>query len=69
MCINKVCKKNSFIYNTIIEHDATIMTPISKEFSPEANGKYGLFICNKHVTQINILFNQQKISCFHDHIT
>lgn len=30
-----------------MENDATISTPVLKEYSPDANGRYGLLTCNE----------------------
>jgi len=34
-------------YGTIIADEATIMAQFLKDNFPDANGRYGLFICNK----------------------
>lgn len=31
----------------MMEKDATIMTPVTTEYSPDANGRYGLLTCNE----------------------
>lgn len=35
------------IINTRMEKDVTIMTPVPTEYSPDANGRYGLLTCNE----------------------
>ena len=40
-------QKDDSIYSTRIRNVATMMAPVLKEYSPDANGRNGLFICNK----------------------
>jgi len=35
------------LYGTKIKDDPAIITPVLKDNCPDANGRYGLFICNK----------------------
>lgn len=50
--------------DTIIEKDKTIMTPVATEYSPDANGRYGLLTCNatfsKDLQLDNLLMLQAK---------
>lgn len=40
ICMYRVLQ--SFKLHTIIAKDATMMTPVATEYSPDANGRYGL---------------------------
>jgi len=52
----KISVKNGMnLYGTRIEEDTTIMAPVAKEYSPDANGRYGLFICSKNMQHRSII--------------
>lgn len=37
----------ALIFNTRMEKEVTIMTPVPIEYSPDANGRYGLLTCSE----------------------
>jgi hypothetical protein len=46
----KISLKNGMnLYGTRIAEDTTIMAPVAMEYSPDASGRYGLFICSKNM--------------------
>ena len=47
MLTNIIVEMIESIYCTIIKSDAAMKTAVVNDNCPDANGRYGLFICNK----------------------
>jgi len=50
------------LYGTKIADEATIKAQSLKDNCPDANGRYGLFICNKTCNYRLVIRNNQKLS-------